>query len=430
MHLKLGEVSHIVVSSPEVAKEMLRTHDVNFSQRPLLLGGSKYNSLDIVFSPYGDYWRELRRICTQELLSPKRVQSFRSIREEEVSNLIGDIRSNKGLVVNLSEKIFSLTYCIIARAAFGKKCKEQEEFTALVKEALAIAGGFSVCDVFPSQTWLHWISGMGFKLEENYKKTNRILDNIIDEHKADKARRTTCEKDVAESLLDVLSNLQGNNSDGFSLETRNIKAIILDIFIAGGDSSSAVIEWAILEMLKNPRVMEKAQKEVRQVFGQKGNVDETGLHELKYLHFVIKETLRLRAPGPLLPRESRENCVINGYQIPAKTKFIVNTWAMARDPEYWTEPERFYPERFIESSVDFKGTDFQFIPFGAGRRMCAGMSFGLADVKLPLAQLLFHFDWKLPDGINHENLDMSESFGLSLRRKGDLYLIPIPYNHI
>lgn len=176
--------------------------------------------------------------------------------------------------------------------------------------------------------------------------------------------------------------------------------------------------------------MEKAQKEVRQVFGTKGNIDETNLHELEFLNLVIKETLRLRAPGPLIPRESKESCVINGYQIPAKAKVIVNAWAMARDPEYWTEPERFYPERFIENSVDFKGTDFEFIPFGTGRRMCAGVSFGLADIRLPLAQLLFHFDWKLPDGIKSENLDMSESFGLSVRRKGDVYLIPIPYIHV
>ena len=183
-------------------------------------------------------------------------------------------------------------------------------------------------------------------------------------------------------------------------------------------------------MLKNPRVMEKAQKEVRRVFGGKENVDETNLHELELLNLVIKETLRLRPPGPLIPRESKESCVINGYQIPAKSKIVVNAWAIARDPDHWTEAERFHPERFIERSVDFKGTDFEFIPFGAGRRMCAGVSFGLADVKLPLAQLLFHFDWRLPDGINHENLDTSESFGLSVRRKENLYLIPIPRNHV
>lgn len=201
--------------------------------------------------------------------------------------------------------------------------------------------------------------------------------------------------------------------------------------MAGGETSSTVIEWAMLEMLKNPKIMEEAQAEVRRVFGSKGNVEETkDLDELKFLASVIKETLRLHPPVVLIPRESKESCVIDGYEIPAKTKFIVNAWAIGRDPKYWTEPERFQPERFLEStnSVDFKGSDFQFIPFGAGRRMCPGIWFALADVKLPLGQLLFHFDWKLPNGISRENLDMSESFGLTVRRKGDLYLIPIPYD--
>ena len=184
----------------------------------------------------------------------------------------------------------------------------------------------------------------------------------------------------------------------------------------------------MLEMMKNPRVMEKAQAEVRRVFSKQRNVDETGLHELKFLKCVIKETLRLHPPGPLLvPRESRESCDINGYFIPAKTKVIINGWAIGRDPRYWSEAERFYPERFIDSSVDFRGTNFELIPFGAGRRICPGISFAIADIELPLAQLLFHFDWKLPHGINHENLNMTESFGMTVRRKGDVYLVPVPF---
>ena len=144
---------------------------------------------------------------------------------------------------------------------------------------------------------------------------------------------------------------------------------------------------------------------------------------------VIKESLRLHPSGPLLfPRESKESCVINGYYIPAKTNVVVNAWAIGRDPRYWTEAEKFYPERFTNSSVDFKGNNFELIPFGAGRRMCPGISFAMADIELTLAQLLFHFNWKLPNGINHESLDMTECFGMTVRRKGDLFLIPVPYN--
>ncbi|GMN65687.1 hypothetical protein TIFTF001_034750 [Ficus carica] len=274
MHQQLGELSDIVVSSPEIAEEMIKTHDVNFAQRPSLLATSFYESANFIFVPYRNYWRQLRRICTQELLNARRIQS---------SNRLGQ----------KSEKIFSLTYGITAKAAFGKKCKDQEDFIAVVKEGMKISGGFSVS-------------------EEN--------------------------GDLA-----------------VPLENRNIKAIMLDIFVAGSDTSSIALEWAMLEMLKNLKVMEKAQA----------------------------ETLRLHPPVPfLLPRESRERCAINGYDVPAKTKVIVIAWAIGRDPRYWTKAEQFYPERFTDSSVDVKGTNFEFIPFSAGRRMCPGISFALADIEL------------------------------------------------
>ncbi|KAL5802282.1 hypothetical protein ACOSQ4_030587 [Xanthoceras sorbifolium] len=161
--------------------------------------------------------------------------------------------------------------------------------------------------------------------------------------------------------------------------------------------------------------MRKAQAKERKVFSRKGKVDETLIHELKFLKSVIKETLRLHPPGPLLlPRESRESCEIDGYEIPAKTRVIVNVWAMGRDPRYWTQAETFYPERFLNSSVDYKGMNFEYIPFGAGRRMCPGISFALSNIELPLAQLLYHFDWKLPNRMRPEDLDMTEVFGVSV----------------
>jgi cytochrome P450 len=202
------------------------------------------------------------------------------------------------------------------------------------------------------------------------------------------------------------------------------------MFAAGTETSSGVVLWTMSEIVKNPKVMEEAQAEVRRVFDKKGYVDETKMHQLIYLKSVIKETFRLHPIIPLLvPRESRERCQINGYEIPAKTRVIVNAWAIGRDPKYWVEPESFKPERFVDSLVDFKGTDFEFIPFGAGRRMCPGIAFALPNIELPLAMLLFHFDWMLPNGMKNEDLDMSETFGISVGRKHDLCLIPITRRH-
>jgi len=155
------------------------------------------------------------------------------------------------------------------------------------------------------------------------------------------------------------------------------------------------------------------------------------LQELKFLKAVIKETLRLHPPGSgllLLPRECTETCEISGYTIPAGTQVLVNAWAIGRDQKYWFEGEKFYPERFMDCLVDYKGFQFEFIPFGAGKRICPGMLFAESNIELPLAQLLYYFDWQFPYGTNHENFDMTEAFGTTVKRKSDLFLIPVPYN--
>ncbi|KAH8499595.1 hypothetical protein H0E87_014988 [Populus deltoides] len=432
MHLRLGEVTHVLISSAETAKEVMKTHDLIFAQRPALLAVKilSYNCIDIAFAPYGDYWRMLRKLCVLELLSAKRVRSFRSIREEEVWRVVRSISSSAWSPVNFSRMISSLTYCITSRAAFGKIWKGEDVFIPAVKEANKAAGGYSLADVYPSIKLLSVISGMRLTLEKIHARLDKILQDIINEHRSKKEMAAKTGADEEEhDLVDVLLGIQDQGDTEFSLTDNNIKAIILDLFVAGTDTSSTTVVWAMSEMVKHPRVMKKAQEEVRQVFGDKGTVDEAGLHELNYLKLAIKETFRLHPPVPLLlPRESREDCKINGYDIPIKSKVIVNVSAIGRDPTYWNEPERFYPERFLDNSIDYKGTDFELLPFGAGRKMCPGILFGTVNVELPLAQLLFHFDWNLPKGLKPEDLDMSEVFGAVVTRKNDLCLIPIPHH--
>lgn len=197
------------------------------------------------------------------------------------------------------------------------------------------------------------------------------------------------------------------------------------MFVAGTDTTSATLEWAMTELARHPNVMNKAQAEVRAIVGSEGRVEESDLQHLKYMKAVIKETLRFHPPVPLLvPRESIENCTVDGFEIPAKTRVLINTYAIGRDPKSWESPLEYRPERFIGSDIDVKGQDFELLPFGGGRRGCPGYSFGLATIELALARLLYHFDWALGPGVKAEDVDLSEIFGLATRKKVPLVLVP------
>jgi cytochrome P450 len=202
---------------------------------------------------------------------------------------------------------------------------------------------------------------------------------------------------------------------------------IQDLLGTGSETAATTLQWIMAELVRNPRAMQKAQDEVRHVLDGHDKVTYDDLGQLRYLHLVIKEALRLHPPAPLLfPRECRRACRVLGFDVAKGTMVLVNAWAISRDPEHWAMmPEEFVPERFEDSEVDFKGTDFEYTPFGAGRRMCPGMAFALVNVELVLASLLYHFDWELPPGIEPADVDMTEESGVTVRRLQDLVLRPI-----
>lgn len=202
-----------------------------------------------------------------------------------------------------------------------------------------------------------------------------------------------------------------------------------NILLAGTDTSSVAITWAMSELIKNPTVLKQAQDEIRRVVGEKNRVEESDIPHLQYLKLVLKETFRLHPPSPLLlPRETINHCKIDGYDVLPKTLVYINVTAIAHDPEYWKNPDEFVPERFIENEIDYKGQHFEFIPFGSGRRICPGMVFGTTTVELALANLLYHFDWELPSRVSKENMDMSEAPGMTVHKKSDLLLVAKSYN--
>ncbi|CAL1386255.1 unnamed protein product [Linum trigynum] len=442
MRLQLGELPHVIVSSAEAAKDVLKTHDAALASRPYLLAADIlfYGRKGITFTPYGDYWRQMRKICTAELLSTKRVLSYRSIREDELSgNLVHRISAAAaegcGRVVNLGETLFWASNRVIARAAFGVVKENAESFMDVVNSISDLLGGLAVSDLYPSIKFLPAVTGFRAELTRLHREADGLLEEIINEH-VDKRRELKKKGDSCvqaastENLVDVLLGLHENCTDVDSpLTIQNIKAVATELLLAGSGTSPVTIEWTMSEIMNNPRVLKKVQEEVRRAFRGKGKVSEEGLDDLVYLDAVIKEALRLHPDGPLLaPRESQEDVVVGGYLVPAGTKVMVNVWAIGRDKSYWNDAETFYPERFLNCAVDYKGMDFEFLPFGAGRRMCAGISFGMGIVKLGLANVLYHFDWKLPAEMKPSDLDMTERFGLTLRRNCPLCLVPVAYN--
>ncbi|TVU11370.1 hypothetical protein EJB05_44954, partial [Eragrostis curvula] len=423
MFLKLGEIPVIIVSSREAAEEVMKTHDAVFATRPqtAMIKILTKQGQAIALTPYGDPWRQLRKICKLELLSASRVQSFRPVREEEVARLVQAISSMSGSLVNISELVSAYVADTTVHAIMGRRLKDRDGFLRYIDEAIRLAGGFTLADLFPSSHLAGALSWTAHKAEIYREGLFKFLDSIITEHK----ERRSHEDALPEDLIDVLLRIQGqSSSDHLNIST--IKAVIFDLFSAGSETAATTLQWAMTELIRNPTKMYRAQAEVREAFkGCTVAVLEEGLSELTYLHWVIKETLRLHTPGPLLlPRECRETCKVLGYDVPQGAIILVNAWAIARDPQCWNEPENFKPERFESDTRDFKGNNFEFIPFGAGRRICPGMLFGLANVELALANLLFHFDWGLPEDMCPSEVDVTEAMGISLRRKRELWLRP------
>ena len=199
-----------------------------------------------------------------------------------------------------------------------------------------------------------------------------------------------------------------------------------DVFLAGVNAGAITMIWAMTELIRHPKVMKKLQQEIRVTLGDnKEKITEQDLEKVHYLKLVIQETFRLHPPAPLLlPRETMSDIKIQGYNIPKNTMIEINTYAIGRDPNCWENPNDFIPERFIDSRVEYKGQHYELLPFGAGRRICPGMATGITIVELGLLNVLYFFDWSLPDGMTIEDIDMEEAGAFVIAKKIPLELIP------
>ncbi|KAK3038474.1 hypothetical protein RJ639_029772 [Escallonia herrerae] len=411
--LWLGKKVGIVVTSPAMARAVLKDHDTTFANRDVPVAGKEaaYGGSDIVWTPYGPEWRMLRKVCVREMLSNTSLDSVYALRRREIRQTIGYFYSRAASPVNVGEQMFLAVLNVITSMLWGGTVEGEEraslgaEFRQVVAEMTELLGMPNVSDFYPGLARFD-LQGIREKMKGLALRFDNIFEIMIDQ-------RLKMGGQGCKDFLQFLLQLKNEGDAKMPLTMTHLKALLMDMVVGGTDTTSNTIEFAMAEMMKKPDVMKKAQHELDTVVGKDNVVEESDTHRLPYLNSVMKEVLRLHPALPLLvPHCPSETCTIGSYTIPKGARVFVNVWAIHRDPSIWENPLEFRPERFQDGKWDYSGNDFNYFPFGSGRRICAGTAMAERMFLFSLASLLHSFDWKLPEG---EELDLTEKFGIKRR---------------
>ncbi|CAN1776222.1 Cytochrome P450 81Q32 [Linum perenne] len=413
LFLRFGSRRVLHVSSPSMAEECFTTNDVVFANRPKLLAAKHlgYTYTTLVWSPYGQHWRNLRRVATIEMLSSTRIHMLQRIRVEEVRSLLQKLFNSGGelgAAVDMKSMFFDLTLNVLMRMITGKRycgnttlggegwlkddAREEEE---------ALRGETNLEDFLP------WVRSKDLerRMGECHRKRDSFFQELIEEWRKKEQSHLNSSTE-RKCLIQVLLSLQHKEPEYCTDDI--IKGMIMVLLSAGTETSSNTVEWALSLLLKHPHTLKAAQLEIDTLVGTERLVEETDLGKLHYLQGIINETMRKYPALPLLvPHESSEECVVGGYKVPSGTILLVNSWAIHNDAKIWDDPDEFKPERFEEGGG--RGDDF--MAFGYGRRSCPGEGLGMRMVSLTLAALIQCFEWE----IDHE-VDMSEETGFTMAK--------------
>ncbi|KAK7270041.1 hypothetical protein RIF29_22914 [Crotalaria pallida] len=437
MTLWLGSMCTIVVSSSEVAREMFKTNDAVLAGRKIYesMKGKHGHEGSLITSQYGSHWRMLKRLCTTEFFVTSRLDAMIGVRGKCINrmlNLIEEAGECGTCGVDLGKSFFLMSFNLIGNLIFSKDLLDTEmergaRFYYHAVKVMENAGKPNAADFLPI---LRWLDPQGIRRNTQFhvEKAFEIAGCFIKE----RMESNGCYRSGKESkgdFLDVLLEFRGDGASGpYTFSSRTINVVVFEMFTAGTDTTTSTLEWAMAELLNNPKILNKAQMELRSKIGLDRNIEEEDIENLPYLKAVIKETLRLHPPLPfLVPHMAMDSCKILDYYIPKESQVLVNVWAIGRDPKAWDAPQLFWPERFLKPNmVDYKGHQFDFIPFGSGRRMCPAMPLASRVLPMALGSLLHSFDWVLPDGLKPEEMDMREGMGITLRKAVPLKAIPIP----
>ncbi|XP_061363513.1 beta-amyrin 24-hydroxylase [Gastrolobium bilobum] len=437
IHIMIGSKHVIVASSAEMAKQILKTYEESFCNRPIMIASENltYGAADYFFIPYGTYWRFLKKLCMTELLSGKTLEHFVNIRQDEIEAFLKTILeiSATGKPVEMRQELIRHTNNIISRMTMGKKSTgtsdEVGQLRKLIREVGELLGSFNLGDIIEFMRPFD-LQGFGKKNQDTHHKVDVLMEKVLKEHEEARSKMGA-DSDRKKDLFDILLNLIEADGADNKLTRESAKAFALDMFIAGTNGPASVLEWSLAELIRNPHVFKKAREEIDSVVGKERLVRESDIPNLPYLQAVVKETLRMHPPTPIFAREAIRSCQVEGYDIPAHSKIFINAWAIGRDPKYWDNPLEYSPERFLhtdepgKSKVDVRGQYYQLLPFGSGRRSCPGSSLALLVIQATLASLIQCFDWVVNEGKNND-IDMSEEGRVTVFLAKPLFCKPVP----
>ncbi|KAL3499744.1 hypothetical protein ACH5RR_038837 [Cinchona calisaya] len=422
----LGKKAGIVISSPALVREVLKDQDITFANRDVPAAAMEiaYGGSDIVWTPYGPEWRMLRKVCVREMLSGTTLDTVYALRRKEIRQMIKYIYSQDGKKVNVGEQLFLSVLNVITNMLWGGTVKGDErasvgaEFRKVITEITSFLGMPNLSDFYPGLARFDW-QGIQKKSKILAQRFDAIFEKMIDQRVSDE--RNIESKDFLQFLLQLMKD-QGDAKTPLTMT--HVKALLMDMVVGGSDTTSNTVEFALAEMMNKPEILRKLQQELDQVVGKKRVVEEADIPNLPYLYAIMKEQLRLHPALPLLvPHCPSKTCIVGGYTIPKGARVFINVWAIHRDPNIWENPSDFRPERFLASKLDYSGNDFNYFPFGSGRRICAGTAMAERMFMFSLASLVHSFDWKMADG---EGIDLDEKFGIVLKKRTPLIAIPTP----
>ncbi|VFQ88732.1 unnamed protein product [Cuscuta campestris] len=425
----LGRKVGIVVTSPALARAVLKDHDAAFANRDVPAAGREatYGGRDIVWTPHGAEWRMLRKICVREMLGSSALDSLRHLRRLEVRRAERFFHGQAGQPVNIGEQMFLTVLNVITAMIWGGTVTAGEriglEFREIVGEMSELLGFPNVSDFYPNLARFD-LQGVCRNMKALVAKLDGIFETVIDRRLGMEDGEKKGNKDFLQVLLE-LKDSEGDEKTPFTIT--HLKAVLMDMVVGGTETTANTLEFAMAEIMKQPEVLTKLRDELDNIVGRDNIVEESHIHHLPYLQAVMRETLRLHPALPLLvPHCPSETRTVGGYAVPKGTRVFVNVWAIQRDPRVWENPLEFRPERFLEGDKkwDFSGRDFEYLPFGSGRRICAGVGSAERMFIYALATMIHSFDWNLPG--DAEELELSEKFGIVLKKRVPLVLIPTP----